>query len=92
MPPVDLTGGSHDQEHAGTATSAAAAASQVRASAVEEDGKAGSDAVQGDEMEKVKAEKDVYKGMGAGVDGAGGDPEDEKELEALAVLTPGTVR
>lgn len=82
LPPVDLTGGSSDdQKHADTAT--AALTSQAPTSAVEEHGKADSGAVMDEEIEKDKTEKNVYKGLGDGVDGAGGDPEDEKELEAL---------
>lgn len=74
LPSVDLTRGSDDQEHAVTAE----VALQVPTPAVEEDGKKGSGAKNDEQVEK-----DIYKGIGDGVDGAGGDPEDEKELEAL---------
>lgn len=81
LPPVNLNRCSDDQKHADTPT--AAVASQIPTSAAEEDGKTGSGAVMDEEMERENAEKNIYKGIGDGVDGAGGDPEDQKELEAL---------
>lgn len=84
LPPIDLTGGSDDQENANT--SKGATASQTPSSAAEEQSKAdpgtGRDEKMGLEKEKEK-KKDVYKGIGDGVDGTGGNPEDEKELQAL---------
>ncbi|KAI7779641.1 hypothetical protein LA080_000665 [Diaporthe eres] len=80
LPPVDLTRGSDEQKHADTAT-AAATDLQVPTPASDEDGKAGSCDGQGDEKDLENASD--CKGIGDGMDGAGGDPEDEKELEAL---------
>lgn len=81
LPPVNLTRVSDDQKHADTGT--AAITSQFLTSATEEHGKTDSGAGQDEEMEREKEEKNIYKSIGDGVDGAGGDPEDEKELEAL---------
>lgn len=80
LPPVDLTRDRDDQKHADTAT-AAATASQVPTPASDEDGKTGSSDGQGDKKEVEEASD--CKGIGDGMDGAGGDPENEKELEAL---------
>ncbi|KAG6367724.1 hypothetical protein INS49_001919 [Diaporthe citri] len=80
LPPVDLTRGGDDQKHDDTAT-AAATASQVPTPASDQDGKAGPCDGREDKKEMEKASD--YKGIDDGMDGAGGDPEDEKELKAL---------
>lgn len=78
LPQVDLT---RDQKHADTAT--AAGTTQIPTSTGAEHSQSDSGTVQDEEMEKDKAEKNFYTGIGDGVDGAGGDAEGEKELEAL---------
>lgn len=80
LPPVDLTHDGDDQKHADAAT-AAATASLVPTPVSDEDGTTGSRDGQGDKKEMENTSD--YKGIGDGVDGAGGDQEDEKELEAL---------
>lgn len=75
-----MTRGSDEQKHADTAT-AAATDLQVPTPASDEDGKAGSCDGQGDEKDLENTSD--CKGIGDGMDGAGGDPEDEEELEAL---------
>lgn len=82
LPPIDLTGSSGNQKNANT--SEGATASQTPTPAAEEHSKADPGTGRDEEMEKKEeAKKGVYKGIGDGVDGTGGDPEDEKELQAL---------
>lgn len=70
LPPINLTDGSDNR---GDANTVEAGASRVSTPAAGKDRK----------TDPLDSHRSDYKGIGGGMDGVAGDPEDEKELEAL---------